>query len=86
MLVQIKAATLRDLFALCAPITHFPDVPKLNQQLRDLLDGRLVEFCGQERNTLLHEVNIPRPASWLTVPAYACIRHTSLSNLSSSSD
>jgi hypothetical protein len=38
---------LRDAFALCAPLAHFPNVPQLNQQLRDLLDGRLVEYCGQ---------------------------------------
>eukprot|EP00959_Pyramimonas_sp_CCMP1952_P294532 6160817-Pyramimonas_sp.AAC.1 len=52
---QITSADVRDRVSLCAG----PDprvVNDLNGQMRDLLDGRLVEFCSKERNTLLHEV------------------------------
>ena len=55
---QIKAAELRDGFSLCAGKDAM-EVSKINQKLREILDGRLVEFCSKERNTLLHEVGPP---------------------------
>jgi len=56
--IEIKSADVRDRLSLCAgPDPH--EVNSLNNQMRDLLDGRLVEFCSKERNTLLHEVGPP---------------------------
>ena len=52
---QVKAQELRDNLSLCAG-KDAGNVNWLNGKLRSILDGRLVEFCGKERNTLLHEV------------------------------
>lgn len=53
-LSQIKAADLRDGFSAC--VGREDDVELLNNQMMEILGGHLVEFCSQERNTLIHEV------------------------------
>jgi hypothetical protein len=51
----MRSAQVRDHVSLCAG-QDVEAVNNLNSQMRDLLDGRLVEFCSKERNTLLHQV------------------------------
>mmetsp|Transcript_19097 Transcript_19097/g.26441 ORF Transcript_19097/g.26441 Transcript_19097/m.26441 type:complete len:801 (-) Transcript_19097:47-2449(-) len=53
--IEINAAELRNRFSLCGGSVP-QEVKALNERLMHILDGRLVEFCSKERNTLLHEV------------------------------
>lgn len=62
--MQIQAADLRDEFSLCVG-TSSANTEKWNRKLRNILDGRLVEFCSKERNTLLGEVGPPLEAQGL---------------------